>query len=182
MVILKDPTAVDSPFAFDKRKAEETVIYVALKAPIPDRFHICKIIYFADKYHLQHYGRFIFGDRYIAMKNGPVPSGAYDVIKAADETLPQKLATNDFDVIALRDPDLSLFSESDLEALDTAIAEYGKMSFNRLSLLSHDEAWKATTQDGELVRLGGRIPIEFIKITGMMPNPDALLDYIKEYY
>src|SRR5688572_6636382 len=121
MAILRDPAADDSPFPFDKRKAEETVIYVARKAPIPDRFHICKIIYFADKYHLQNYGRFLFGETYVAMKNGPVPSGAYDVIKSADEMLPQKLATNDFEVIALRDPDDSLFSESDLEALDYAI-------------------------------------------------------------
>src|ERR1041385_8562498 len=94
----------NSPLAVDKRKAIETIIYVARKAPIADRFHVCKIIYFADKYHLQHYGRFVFGDYYVAMKNGPVPSGAYDVIKSADEGLQQSLATADFDVIALREP------------------------------------------------------------------------------
>ena len=171
-----------SPFAFDKRKAVETVIYVARKAPIPDRFHICKILYFADLYHLQHYGRFLFGDYYVAMKNGPVPSGAYDVIKTADETLPQKLATNDFDVIALREPDLSLFSESDLEALDHAIAAYGKMSFTRLSVASHDAAWRASTDNGKLVEQGGRIPMVFILISEMMQNSEALLEYIKEYY
>jgi uncharacterized phage-associated protein len=182
MVKLQDPSVIDSPFTFDKTKAVETVIYVARKAPIPDRFHICKIIYFADKYHLQHYGRFLFGETYVAMKNGPVPSGAYDVIKTADETLPQKLATNDFEVIALREPDYGLFSESDLEALDYAITTYGAMAFKRLMIASHDEAWKAVTEDGNLVEQGGRIPIEFIRINGMMPNSEALLEYLNEYY
>lgn len=182
MAILRDPAADDSPFPFDRRKAEETVIFLARKAPIPDRLHICKIIYFADKYHLENYGRLLFGDHYVAMKNGPVPSGAYDVIKDADETWPQKIATNDYDVIALREPDLSCFSESDLEALDHAIAAYGKVSGYRLSLMSHDEAWREVTEDGKLVEDGGRIPIEFSRITKMMRDPEALQEYLNEYY
>lgn len=171
-----------SPFGgFDRSKAIETVLYVARRAPIPDRFHICKIIYFADKYHLANYGRFLFGDHYVAMKNGPVPSGAYDIIKSAEDGK-NDLAAADFDVIPLRDPDIGAFSESDLEALDQAIAEVGTMSFGRLSVLSHDEAWKATTDNGKLVEQGGRIPIEFIRISGMMPDSEALLEYIKEHY
>ncbi|WP_409530306.1 Panacea domain-containing protein [Shinella sp.] len=45
------------------------------------RFHALKTLYYADRAHLQRYGRPITGDRYIAMENGPVPSYAYNAVK-----------------------------------------------------------------------------------------------------
>jgi uncharacterized phage-associated protein len=39
-------------------------------------------MYFADRKHLEKYGRFICGDSYVAMKHGPVPSEIYDILKA----------------------------------------------------------------------------------------------------
>ena len=43
------------------------------------------VLLFADKKHLERYGRFITGDTYSAMENGPVPSFAYDVVKCIKE-------------------------------------------------------------------------------------------------
>jgi uncharacterized phage-associated protein len=171
-----------SPFPFDKEKALETLLYVAQKAPVPDRFHICKIIYFADRDHLENFGRFVFGDYYAAMQHGPVPSGAYDLIKAAETGEVEDLKADDLYVMGLRAPRLELFSESDLEALDSAIAEYGTESFDRLSVRSHDDAWKAATDDGRLVEQGGSVPIAFTEITKTMPEGDSVLEYVKEYY
>lgn len=171
-----------SPFEFDKRKAVETLLYVARRAPIPDRIHICKIIYFADKYHLENFGRFIFGDHYVAMHNGPVPSGAYDLIKAAEAGQVKELRADDLYVMGLRDPLLEVFSESDFEALDQAVAQYGNISFSRLSLMSHDEAWKTATEDGKLVVDGGTVPMEFNDIAKMIAPGDSLLKYISDYY
>jgi uncharacterized phage-associated protein len=162
-----------SPFPFDKEKALETLLYVAQKAPRPDRFHLCKIIYFADKDHLENFGRFVFGDYYTAMQHGPVPSGAYDLIKASEAGEVEDLKADDLYVIGLRAPRLDLFSESDLEALDRAITKYGSESFDRLSLLSHDDAWKATTDNGRLVEQGGSVPIKFTEIIKTMPDGGA---------
>jgi hypothetical protein len=39
---------------------------------------VSKVLYFADKEHLEKYGRFICGDSCYAMKHGPVPSQIYD--------------------------------------------------------------------------------------------------------
>src|SRR6202042_2841503 len=50
------------------------------------KHHLSKILYFADKAHLAKWGRTLTGDRYIAMKNGPVPSRIYDFIKYVQGT------------------------------------------------------------------------------------------------
>ena len=61
-------------------KALETLVYLANKDQ--RQYWVLKAIYLADKEHLQKYGRQMFGDRYIAMKLGPVPSLAYDIVKS----------------------------------------------------------------------------------------------------
>ncbi|MCW7083120.1 Panacea domain-containing protein [Escherichia coli] len=66
---------------FDSEKALEAILYVASKAPIPDIYHVGKILYYADRFHLESFGRLITGDHYNAMKDGPVASNTYDIIK-----------------------------------------------------------------------------------------------------
>ena len=48
------------------------VLYVAHRLPHSTLHTLSKVLYFADRKHLERYGRFIFGDTYIAMKFGPV--------------------------------------------------------------------------------------------------------------
>lgn len=73
--------AKHNPFKFDPEKAVEVILYIATRAKIRDIYHVLKLLYFADKAHLERNGRFICGDSYVAMKSGPVPSGTYDIIK-----------------------------------------------------------------------------------------------------
>ncbi|WP_255566960.1 MULTISPECIES: Panacea domain-containing protein [unclassified Photorhabdus] len=68
---------------FDSEKAIESILYVASTAPISDIYHVGKILYFADRLHLERYGRLITGDNHLAMKDGPVAENAYDIIKVA---------------------------------------------------------------------------------------------------
>src|SRR5450759_1773696 len=69
---------------FDRDKALEVIIYVAKNLASPSLHSISKILYLADKRHLQHFGRLICGDRYVAMEYGPVPSAVYNMMKVAD--------------------------------------------------------------------------------------------------
>lgn len=48
---------------FDRDKALEAIIYVAKNLASPSLHSISKILYLADKRHLQHFGRLICGDR-----------------------------------------------------------------------------------------------------------------------
>src|SRR5688572_4207008 len=73
-----------APFTFNEKAAVETILYIASRSKEPTYHRIAKLLYFADLLHLERYGRFICGDRYIAMKHGPVPSGVYAMMKAAE--------------------------------------------------------------------------------------------------
>lgn len=162
-----------SPFRLDRGAAIEAILYVANRISGPDFFRISKVLYFADLAHLQRYGRFIFGDEYIAMKNGPVPSAAYDFMKRpellSDTDRPFKVQGK-HDIVPLRQADLNYFSDSDRECLDIAIAEFGDMDWRELWRRSHDQAHAATERDKA---------INIRDIVEMMPNRDGLLQYLE---
>lgn len=139
----------------DAEKALEVVVYVSHNTN--NLFNLVKTLYYADKLHLERYGRLISGDTYIAMEDGPVPSGAYDFIKlvrgdqfAYDQkiidTHPEmalrievskdRLKTS---VFPIRDPNLDFLSESDIECLKESIKLYANMGSNKLWDLVHQE-------------------------------------------
>jgi len=163
---------------FDPRKAIEAILYVALRTA--NVYTILKVLYFADKAHLSRYGRFITGDVYVAMRHGPVPSGAYDLIKqargdgwvACSEPVEQAFQVEHNNVRPLRSVDTRLLSASDVECLEEAIAKYGHLSFSKLRAISHkDAAYKASDEND-------RIPVEAIAAT--LPDSSALLDYLRD--
>jgi uncharacterized phage-associated protein len=67
-------------FQFDEKKGVEALTYVASKWPEITAFFAAKVLFFAEKSHLNRYGRPIVADTFIAMPNGPVPSTIYDFI------------------------------------------------------------------------------------------------------
>jgi len=165
----------------DAEKALEVVVYISHKTT--DLFHIVKTIYYADKIHLEKYGRLITGDYYVAMEDGPVPSGAYDLIKnvRGDEYTYEKkiidahpekaLQAKGNDVTPLRGADLDYFSESDKECLDEAIEKYAGMDGGKLSQIVHEEeAYKKTERNK---------PIPLIAIITLdLPNGKDVLEYL----
>ncbi|MEI7209937.1 Panacea domain-containing protein [Pectobacterium carotovorum] len=147
---------------FDSEKALEAILYVASKAPIPDIYHVCKILYYADRFHLESYGRLVSGDHYNAMKDGPVASNTYDIIKIArgdgryipngcDVTsVREAFGISGKKVNPLRNPDEDIFSDSDLECIDKSIEMLGRMSFEEIRNKSHDPAWESADSNGEM--------------------------------
>lgn len=118
----------------------------------------------ADKYHLLKYGRPVLGDQYACMEYGPVPSASLNVMNdvvAADSHFPP-MAKDLFDEYltvekslfkryavfrAKKKADLDVFSDSDVEALEYALNEYGSRSSWQLSEHSHQEqAWRIANE------------------------------------
>lgn len=163
---------------FDQKVALEAVLYLAEKSSDPTFHHIFKLLYFADLMHVKEYGRFICGDRYVAMKNGPVPSAVYDMVKdvkfdARHPRCPE--AKNAFAVVGehtvkpLRPADQGWFSRSDLICMDESLRLYDKFSFPELTHKSHDSAWHAADVDDF-------IPVE--AIVKRVGSPDGLLEHL----
>lgn len=162
---------------FHVEKAIEVILYIASQCT--NIYNILKVIYFADKEHLTRYGRLIYEDSYVAMSHGPVPSGAYDLVKYArgeslwDSNLPFDIgfSVEGHHLIPCRKANIDLLSESDVECLDIAIQKYGTLSFNQLKRISHaEEAYQSADQDDF-------IPLE--AIIQSLPDSDMLLDYVQ---
>ncbi len=136
---------------FDFNRALNALLYVANRVEKRDIHKIFKILYFADMSHLCKYGRAITGDRYIAMKYGPVPSSIYDMVKIVRgdswyimDELKAFFAVHDKFLEPLRDADMSYLSASDIQELTDAINKYDSVDFNNMTRLSHGSAWEKT--------------------------------------
>lgn len=147
-------------FQFDEKKGVEALTHVASKWPGLTAFFAAKVLFFAEKLHLNRYSRPIVGDTFIAMPNGPVPSTLYDFIKghldqAGDPEAIMAALLIERDpyprVAAQRPPDLDVLSPSDLECLDEAIAFCLPRGFGALSSLTHQErAWIEAPANGPM--------------------------------
>ncbi|GGM95072.1 hypothetical protein GCM10010967_30570 [Dyadobacter beijingensis] len=119
-----------------------------------DVHKLFKILYFAEQKHLVKYGATISQDQYHAMKNGPVPSLAYDIYKSVKEGGASYAryftAVDRFSIEGISEPDMDYLSESELKCIDESVLENKNLTFNALTDKSHDEAWTSTARDKEM--------------------------------
>jgi uncharacterized phage-associated protein len=143
------------PFRLDTDKAVESVLYIVARIPNPTIHSISKVLFHADKAHLSRYGRPISGDRYIAMRHGPVPSATYDMLKTlrgdSEFPLPERardsLSVEGYAVRAMRPADERVLSHSELECLAESAHDHGAKSFNQRTAESHGPAWLAADEN-----------------------------------
>lgn len=116
-----------------------------------------KFLYFATLYSLKNFGRTIVADKFYALPCGPVPSFSYDVVKKAIgrtdiyngtpqhidllEGLIHSVAEGERMIQSSVLPDMDEFSDSDLQCLDRALADYALYTDEELESKSHAEAW-----------------------------------------
>ncbi|GHT30903.1 hypothetical protein AGMMS49574_11680 [Bacteroidia bacterium] len=177
----------------DFLKLKAVVLFVLEKCPSIDMIHLFKIIYFADKNHFATYGRRIVNDTFFAMQNGPVPSALYNAVKLAkgDKTISKDelllLISNAIEVTtevtknkekdklkATEHPDMDELSSTDIRFLTQSISENKDLSFNKLSLKSHDAAWEEAWN-----KKGHRILGEFSMARAAGASEDTIT-FIKE--
>lgn len=112
---------------------------------------LLKILYFADRYHLRHYGFIASSDTYVAMKLGPVASTTFDIVRgkmpssanSAEIGLLNEISASEEYAISIKEQDTDELSESFKEALDFALKEYGQYDQFTLSNMTHDyPEWK----------------------------------------
>lgn len=136
-------------YRINYKKAIEVIVWIAASKPGIDIYHIAKVLFYAEKAHVNKYARPIIGDRYICMDYGPVPSAVKNLINKDSWLDPGHLSDISNSIIvhdyphknieAKREPDLKYFSGTDLECLEESLKEYGDKSFDELKNLTHNE-------------------------------------------
>lgn len=141
-------------FAFSDAKAIEVLAFVAEKWDGITPFFLAKVLFFAEKWHLNRYGRPIIADTYIAMPHGPVPSAVKNIVDEnfeffeEPETFRKMLRVERVHHLRhlhsrVKSADLMRLSGSDTECLEEAIAFCRAKDFGELSNLTHfEKAWK----------------------------------------
>ena len=131
-----------------KAKILAAMQHLVERQPGIDIYRLMKAILFADKSHLKQYGRPVTYDKYVAMRDGPVPSHAYDLTKAPNELWEVQIDTDNPKIKKfLRNrivTDLDQLSESDIEELDVAIGVINQLgTYDRIKAASHDPVFEA---------------------------------------
>lgn len=154
-------------FEFKIEKFVNAVAYLASHSlPFLDKLKISKLLYFSDKIHLQNYGRPIVGDTYYALSYGPIPTVSLDIMDDCIENevsyfgienLNLKIFSEFIGVdtarkkhqypvfYAKKQPDLKVFSSSEIEALNRVREIYGNFHGKDLINLVDKEITKKKT-------------------------------------
>jgi len=157
-------------FKLNQRKAIEAVLWL-MQRGASNMYHIVKMLFEAEKYHLNKYERPITGDSYVALELGTVPEWLYFT---AFEQLNMDFVKNGYYLHAKRPPITDMLSESDIEALELGYEKYAGLSFRGVKDLNHKEpAWQSAWKSrGALKRAD--IPFEDLV------EDDLLRDDLKE--
>ena len=167
-------------FNFDYKKATQGLNHFALKeGGLINKLKVLKLIYFADRFHLRKYGRLITNDIYFAMDYGPVPSNVKDIAEATsflgdserDYSSQYIIPIDNATLQSVKQVDNSLFSDSDIEALDYIWERFGHLDQFKLAEITHEyPEWK---RHKKALELDTRIQMY---LEDFFDDPDADVD------
>ena len=157
------PSRLTFPFVFGKLVQ---ALFLFSRAGISDLTKLkAAKRFFADKEHFLLHGRPILGDQYDRLDRGPIPSAALNIMTSMVEDKPESpedapLWTEFHEYLTVemlgypifrakdREPDLSVFSESDMRVLNEVAEQLGQKSASELIELTHkDAAWCASDEN-----------------------------------
>jgi antitoxin SocA-like protein len=139
-------------FRFNADKAFQAILWMLGQTARLDLHTVLKACYFADKGHLNEFGRPVFGAAYRAMKYGPVPLEIYEMLKAeplwlweAEKDEIPWVVRGRGAIVAkpeLPQPNLGVFSESDLRHLKAGFERARPMTFDERTRETHGPDWR----------------------------------------
>jgi hypothetical protein len=134
----------------DLAKLSNAILYFCKGGILKTKLN--KLLFYADFKHFKDYAVSITGARYAHIPFGPAPDRyafyfamlVEDGAIKVEENIIGKFIGEEF--ISLRDPDFSLFSDSELKILATVKEYFKEFNAKRITDFSHDEeAYKKTT-------------------------------------
>jgi len=164
--------------SFNYKKAVQALLFFSLheKNKSINKVKAIKLLFFAERFHVRKFGRMITNDSFWAMKMGPVPSGAKNLIDKSEymhengkDYFSFYLSKTDSNFITARQPfNDEVFSESDIEALQFAWDKFGHLSYSEIVSVSHKyPEWFKYSSKIEKGKQGR----EKIHLTDFLDNP-----------
>lgn len=175
MKVLEQMETTQAHIAFKPKgeKIVETILHLTHRVENLTRYKCAKLVYLADKEHLNRYNRPITFDTYVALESGPVPSVTYDLTKGETKAkkYSSKIVKLPFSVKKCRsDHKISnptrqinrkIFSISDIRVLDEIIDEFAGKNCSELRELTHrHDAWKNAWKNKKTSAKSGNILFE----------------------
>ena len=148
------------------------MLYVAKRSQFDPNFggtKLNKILFYADFCAFGRYGKPITGAEYIKQEFGPTPKRLIPVRKQLEsrkEAAVQRVAILGMEqqrLVALRDPDLSLFTGPEIALVDEVLEFLRGKTAKEVSELSHNRAWR-------VARPGQSIPYETVFLSDDNPT------------
>jgi hypothetical protein len=127
---------------------------------------LIKALYIADRESLRDFGKPISGDLTVAMVNGPVLSGVYDLVNTnlADNWLQlwkKFLHRDDYDLVLVGDPGVDQLTPNEQGKLIEVAHRHKDHTCKDMIRITHDfDEWKWNQPDSDRGILVRRIPVE----------------------
>jgi uncharacterized phage-associated protein len=128
-------------FPFNSLKTTQAAaVLLSLDGGSMDRMRLIKLLYIADRELLAESGRTLTGDRAVAMKNGPVLSRTYDLIKGtvnSPEDWDRSLRSMGYKVVLVEDPGRGELTKREVAKLHDVTERYRPVPTPALSAHTH---------------------------------------------
>jgi len=151
-------------------KLQELALYITARSEADPQFasvRLAKSLFWSDFGRFRATGEAITGARYIRMDFGPAPNGFSDLLKNLEggKFIRMENRGKQKRPVALREPDLDLFTRDELAVVDGVIAEQWGKSADQVSDESHKFiGW-------QIAHPLERIPYGMIWFTNPAPEP-----------
>lgn len=178
-------------FKCDQRKLRELILYISRHSETDERFgktKLYKLLFYSDFLAYLRLGKPITGTEYKALDQGPVPSNIDGILVKMQEDQQLFIRTDNyhgrkqFRPLALRNPDLAVFTARERKLIDELIAKNRTKNAKDVSAQSHKFlGWQLArfSRDGKTISynmalIGNRRPTEKEVEYGRSLEPLAL--------
>ena len=131
---------------YQEQKFKEILLYILDKTGSISYYKLMKLMFCAERQNLILWGEQITNLKYEAREHGPVPVSLYKEICNQKNNGTSRISdiinlVGEYNVCALRKPNMDYISASDVESLDYAIEEIAKMDYKEIETYLHDAVY-----------------------------------------
>ena len=127
-------------------KLKELILYISQRSAIDPKFGMTKLnklLFYSDFVHFRKFGVAISGEEYFKLENGPAPRRMLPVVEDLKRNRELGIEERQYfgniqrRPVALRNPNLDLFSAQEISTVDDIIERLRDASAKTVSELSH---------------------------------------------